>query len=433
MKNVDVLILIEHVARELESACLLKYEFERHGYSVVIEGAFPNREMLPLKYRVKILVTPWYYTGTKIVSCFLKYSPDAIIVNLHHEQYSVAKNTSLIPHGDALKVFHTAWGQAYTDQLLEAGCEEEKIIKSGNVRLDFFRKPLSHVYCSKDELSKEFNLDLKKKWILFIADSSHLLESYQLGTNDSGYNHNENRAKAIENRKQFLAYADNYLSKYKDVIFIYRPHPAYANKDLEQSDLKELCKKYPENFVVLFKYALNTWLAHSDMCMSFISSSLVECYLASTPYYLFRVKLLPKENDYKFFYDFEYTIGDYDSFTNAINHNSEYDFALIKHRIEDYYYLDGEPSYKKIVNKIMQIKGNKNDIYFPKSRWYSNVFEAYTKQIIILFSKIKIVNNLLARIGDNRLNRIIGRNEDVVTESAINEIVVKISNVLKAL
>ena len=50
LKKVDVLIIIEHKVRELESACLLKYEFEKKGYSVVIDGIYPNKESLPFKY-----------------------------------------------------------------------------------------------------------------------------------------------------------------------------------------------------------------------------------------------------------------------------------------------------------------------------------------------------------------------------------------------
>ena len=40
----DVLILVEHKVRELESACLLKYAFERRGYSVEVVSLFPCKE-----------------------------------------------------------------------------------------------------------------------------------------------------------------------------------------------------------------------------------------------------------------------------------------------------------------------------------------------------------------------------------------------------
>ena len=47
--EVDVLILIEHVAREMETAVLMKNKFEELGYSVIIDSIKFHKESIIFK------------------------------------------------------------------------------------------------------------------------------------------------------------------------------------------------------------------------------------------------------------------------------------------------------------------------------------------------------------------------------------------------
>lgn len=427
MKEVDVLILFEHKSREFESACLLKYELEKCGLSVTIESTFPNREMLPIIYKVKYLFTPWYYTGTKYIANFLKNSPDAIIINMHHEQYTIENSDILIPRGDARFVYHLAWGTAFKEQLLSVKCTEDLIINCGNIRLDIFKGKLQNLFPSKNELSIEFGMDGSKKWCLFIADSSHLLESYQL-EDDSLGKYKDVFIASKNSREVYLKYIDNLLKINKDIIFIYRPHPCMANKDLNSEDLVEMMKKYPDNFFAIYKYPLNCWLINSDICFSFISSSLIESYFAKTEYYLFRSEEISKEVDYTFFHDFRYLVNDYNSFIKSLNSNT-YNFKYIADKLGYWYNMSEEYTFRKIVNSILKIKNHKNIIKYNKINWYHNMLEAYIKEFIIQLGKISFVKKTLIRLNDNRINRILGDTDDIINRNEVDSFIQKLKEI----
>lgn len=424
MKKIDALILFEHKSREFESACLLKYELERYGMTVVIEGAFPNREMLPIKYKVKYLFTPWYYTGTKYVANFLKKSPDAIIINMHHEQYTIENSDILIPQGEARFVYHLAWGDAFKEQLLSVKCPEDTIINAGNIRLDVFKGKLRALSPSKKDLSKEYGIDESKKWCLFIADSSHLLEPYQL-EEEALSEYKEVFIASNHSRETFLEYVDRYLKNNKDVVFIYRPHPCMANMDIARKELVDLREKYPDSFYAIYKYPINCWLINCDICYSFMSTSIIECYFAKTEYYLFRSESLKKEKDYVFFHEFKYIATDYDEFETSLK-NTSYDFSHIEDQLGYWYDMSVDYTFRKLVDFVLNIKNHKNIIKYKKGDWYHNLLEAYIKGLIIQMGKVSLLKKILMSIKDNRINRILGDTEDVVSQVDVDNMMERI-------
>lgn len=428
MKEVDVLILFEHRAREFESACLLKYEFEKRGYTAIIEGAFPNREMLPLRYKVKYLVTPWYYTGTKYVANFLKNSPNAIIINMHHEQYTIENSDILIPKGEARYVYHVAWGDAFKDQLLEAGCPNDTIINAGNIRLDIFKGDMLKLFPSKEDISNEFHLDIQKKWCLFIAGSTHLLESYQLEDEDFGNGYREVFLATNKSRLSYLQCVEEYLKSNKDTIFIYRPHPCMANKDLKSEDVVRLCNLYPENFFAIYKYPLNSWLVNCDICFSFMSSSLIECYFAKTQYFLFRSEELKKNLDYTFFHNFKFSVSNYTEFERTLKQSS-YDFSYIAQTLGYWYDMSEDYTFRKIVDYVLNVKDHHNTIEYKTTDWHHNVYEAYAKEFLVKIGKVPLFRKMLLSVNDNRLHRILGDTDDIVSQNEIEDYMKKLNEI----
>ena len=64
--QIDVLILFEHVARELESALLLERLLNSRGYKTKIIKVHWNDGLMHLKYKPKIVVTPWCYDNEEV-------------------------------------------------------------------------------------------------------------------------------------------------------------------------------------------------------------------------------------------------------------------------------------------------------------------------------------------------------------------------------
>ena len=419
MIKVDVLIVVEHVSRELESACLLKLEFMKRGYKTVIVGIYPNKEQLALQYSADIIIVPWIYTGTKYVYSFLKYSPNVLLVNLHQEQYGVAEDKSLIPYGEAQKVCHISWGKVFTQQLIDAGCDKDCILTVGSIRLDLFKHPFSLLFDKRKELAEEFGMDSDKKWVLIIGDSSHLVEDYLFkGLKEGEYDPRPMFKIGTECRTSMLNYIDQYLENNSDTVFIYRPHPSYANKDISRDDIKYLCTKYPKNFYALFKYALNTWVISSDICISYISTSIIECYFARTPYYLFRTSELDQRFDIPFLHNYQYKIKNYKSFDNYLR-NKEFDFNEMAKTLKDYYSLDNSYSYVQTVDGILSFDRKKEKPVLSKKVWRQNLVRSVVKSIVSFIAKNRVIKKALVKNGDNRIYRIIADENDIVTPEKV--------------
>ena len=59
----DVLILIDHIAREMEFAIILKDLIEEAGLSVEVVTTKFNIYRLPVIFKTDYVVTPWVYTN----------------------------------------------------------------------------------------------------------------------------------------------------------------------------------------------------------------------------------------------------------------------------------------------------------------------------------------------------------------------------------
>ena len=153
------------------------------GKKVAIDSIFPNKEILPLKYKAKIIVMPWGYNdkNMQFINCFYRNSEHAQIYNWHHEQYSGQDDSNVcLPTGKAKELYHISWGNKFTEGLIRTGCSKNSIVTAGNVRLDFYKKLLAPVSLSKAELAKMYGLDANKKWALFIANGYHLMNEAEL-------------------------------------------------------------------------------------------------------------------------------------------------------------------------------------------------------------------------------------------------------------
>ena len=106
IKEIDVLILIEHKSRELESASLIKFFLEKKGFTVIIDSIKFHKESVVLKYKPKIAIVPWVYSNKELdlFRNFNRFGPDTIIVNMHHEQISNdGSDAFIVPKDDAKK------------------------------------------------------------------------------------------------------------------------------------------------------------------------------------------------------------------------------------------------------------------------------------------------------------------------------------------
>jgi surface carbohydrate biosynthesis protein len=439
-KKVDVLILIEHRTRELESAVLLKYFLEKKGYCVIIDSIKFHKESVILKYKPSIAIVPWAYSNKEIdlFRCFnsLKNKKNTLILNMHHEQISNDGSDSfIIPKDDAKKTLHVSWGKNYTKKLLSAGCSENTIIQCGNPRLDFYKGNLKKISDGREKLSYKYNLDSRKKWVLFIANSFHLLSEKQININTAkGVDIKEQIDSSIKNRNDFLYYVDNYLSESDDVIFIYRPHPSFAHVDTKSPEIVELCNKH-KNFKCIYENSIRDWIINSDIAISFHSTSIIECAVSETPFYLFRSHELSPDKDYRFFTNYEYVIKDYEGFCEAINTYKKFSYERFIESIKEYIHLNTNTySTQIIADELNRIFNSIDNYYegvdFKIKPYIKTVLYFLLKRVLYLSSKISFVKNMMLNSKDIRFFNLLYTGDDYFNEDDIQEIENKIRQLL---
>ena len=425
MKRIDILLLYEGRERELESIALLETELKRRGYTTKIECVYPNKEWLPFRYKAKVIFTPWAYNNRDMsfLNCFY-ISKYAKVINFHHEQYSgIDGNNILLPEGKSKDIYHISWGPNFTNDLIKAGCDKEKICEAGNIRLDFFKKRFNQMGVAKKELAKEFNIDDSKKWILFIANGYHLANEIKLENMCTIDKFARDKARiCIEIRKDFLAYAEKYLKENSDVILIYRPHPVLAELDLNTDEIQRLCKEYRGRFFCIFKYAIRDWIINCDASFSIHSTSGVESYAASKPFYLFRTRKFFPKYDYSFYAKYCNIVENYSDFTRAIKHPMQINKW---DEIREYYRLNiNQYSYIIICDFVDRIIKDTNSHKVRIMNMVNMFGRGLYKQLLIVGTKFKPFRTRVERkaLSDHRYNTVLPSNHDIYDDAEISHI-----------
>ena len=88
MKHFDFIIGYENKVREIESACLIKYELERRGYSVMIFQEFDQRydDVHEIMYHAKVLILSCGYNDSFLETFIKRFISFDRLVNWQWEQ-----------------------------------------------------------------------------------------------------------------------------------------------------------------------------------------------------------------------------------------------------------------------------------------------------------------------------------------------------------
>lgn len=296
----DFIIIYERKKRELENAILLKLELEKRGYSCSVfqylEGI--NFNIFNLN-SPQIILTPHMYDDRNVYRTFFRFGHARYLVNLQYEQVLSDKWERVghhNPKGEAQKAIHICWGIKTYDRLKEAGVPEDNLKLLGALQLDLLRKEYRYNnYFKRKVLSEEFNLEMTKKWTLFISSFAFAdIHEDRLKMNENVATISlQNHVKIhTTSRNYILDWLCNIIEKDIDNIIIYRPHPEELNLD----KVIELEKKYP-NFKVINDYSVKVWIENCDNMYSWYSTAVVESHFLNKPYSIIRPTELPDDFD----------------------------------------------------------------------------------------------------------------------------------------
>lgn len=406
MKSYNFLIVHEVKAREFESACLLRYELERRGYSVKIMPQsivyyYYNR--IP-SFNCDVLIAPWAYAdyavkaGLRHVNLFKTY------VNLQWEQIWTIADDENPKHFGYLKetakqCVHVSWGPYNANKLInQCGISEERIIKAGNITLDFLREEFKDFYMNKETLFKKYNLPLDKKVLLYISGfvwaSKEVLDGVPNDIAFVSTDKSINLFHSIKAKECTLKLIDRLLDEHDDLLVIYRVHPCEA----ECEHILHLATKH-ENFRPIPELSVKQWILVSDKVYLWQSTAAVEAIYANKKCYVVGPNDLPRGLRAPIFEHAKY-IESYEEFEQTVigeNVPSNIDMKDIYTR---YGYTSKEmPTYIKICNALEDIYKNKKfvmpkesvdklyQVGVPKSKWRRKMEKSIIFDIAFFMAK----------------------------------------------
>lgn len=431
-EKIDFLICYEHKARELEAIVFLKKELEARGYKVIL---FSSYEVNLYKYpqiknkKIKCVITPvGYDTESLFCWCFSIVGLVKKIINLQWEQLLAIEEENDInayhnPKGFAQKIVHLCWGENTKKRLNWAGVDVSKLFITGPAHLDVLRKPYINYLPQKKDLARKYNLDVSKKWILFISSFSlvdldeHMKISNRAAMGEAYFDYLYEVSK--KTREIILEWFMKFLNNNPDYIIIYRPHPDEINK----SQLLTKLEKEDSNFRVISNEGIITWIYNSDVLLNWYSTSEAFIYFSKKQELILRPLKIKKEYDIGIFQDREF-VKNYIDFENQIKN------PILKKENESfqmrrYYDFDESVySYKRIADVCEEVLKNKTyNLKYPfilRLKYLKRLF--YTRLSSILINIFNL--NKHKKIEINKYHEFLlrGFDRNVATPNEILEI-----------
>ena len=298
-RNADVLWLVEHVARELDAACIVKAMLEsRFQISVQICQLNRDYKIATRLMSPRLVVFPFFYRRSDPgVKPYCDAWPEARFMNLAWEELFYGANSDFKRPADDFarqSVHFHAWGDFYKEYLLQSSVDPAHIFVNGNPAFQLYFKPYRRYFKTREQIAAENGLDPTRRWILipenyrwaFIPDES--IEDLR-GRNADTDEISRLRIycrKALRELIQWCAEA----AKAGDFELILRPRPATTLAEF-QAFAAEVVNLLPGNMHIIQSDSVREWILASDVVMSSYSTTLIEAALVEKP--IFMVETLP--------------------------------------------------------------------------------------------------------------------------------------------
>ena len=348
MKKVDVLLIYEHKARELENCALIASELERRGYKTKLSYNYSA----PIRFFLKptIIIVPHAYNEEHMAFYIRnKWNSNKNVISMQYEQILAKYSEDGIhnPSGQARMAQHTAWGEAQVERYLKHDIDPSHIHDTGSVSMDLFRPEFRSYFLSREQIGKEFGLDTSKEWVLFISSFSYAKRTEKNISELARHNPNAYNIARLsdESYKAVLMWLRKAIEMYPDKLFIYRKHPA----ELDDRELIKIEEEHP-NFRCIDTYSMRQWSLVVDKLYNWYSTSLVDVYFANKPCYILRPIPIPKHIEVSIMVNAKF-IADSDEFLESLN-DKEFFFPVPSDDILYYYSnrAEGKMAYQKVAD-----------------------------------------------------------------------------------
>jgi len=298
MREVDIVYLYEHAARELDVACAVTAILRQRGFTTEIlqwpTSFFPTVG----RFRPKLVVLPFCYTK-KSFWRLLQYWSNAIFFNMTWEQLFYSGNRlAKTPRDDfALKhVVHHSWSEAYAELLRAQGIAEESIFVNGHPAYALYNAPYRSYFLPRETLAQRYSLDSARKWVFFPENYNWAF--YTAATIEQFIKGGQS-ADDIEVMRRFCESSLTEVlrwccdaAQHEEIELIIRPRPA-THIDEFKTVVDKVLKDLPPHLHIIQDESVRDWIMAADTVVSSHSTSLIEAALAEKPAYILEPSPIP--------------------------------------------------------------------------------------------------------------------------------------------
>jgi surface carbohydrate biosynthesis protein len=302
VSNVDVLFLVEHIARELDVVtCLMQKLSSRHGLTVAARNYYQDFADSITHIAPRVVVFPFFYGADHVYPIeYVRTWPTARFVNLGWEQVLNKTDLSMkIPRDDVARhqVLHVCWTHKHRDFLAEHGVPSDHLLLTGNPVMKLYERPYIDYFESRTELASSHNIDSRKKWVLFP-------ESYQFAFFDDEHlqflaDHQNADIKFMRQAKDYsersLRQLFTWASELResDPFLVIRPRPSTGEEQIRDF-MRRTIGSDSSNIRIVKAETVREWTLASDHVMSSHSTTLIEAALAGKPIHRFSPEAYPE-------------------------------------------------------------------------------------------------------------------------------------------
>jgi surface carbohydrate biosynthesis protein len=296
MRNIDVLFLVEHVARELDAvACIIERLRSRFGIKSDVRNYYFDLFFSLQRYKPKIVVFPFFYGADHFYPvAYIERWPSAHIVNLGWEQVLQKVDVAMKTPRDAVaktRVHHMCWSRQYRDFMSDNGVRPDKLHLTGNPVMQFYEPQYRKYFRSRAQIAEDYKLNSAKKWVLFPENyffaflPDKALKSLA-GHQNADLGHlKQSRAYCNESLKRLFEWTKE-LDRAEDPIFILRPRPA-TTEDAMIKFMYSVVTSPGRNVRIIKAGTAREWIMAADHIISSYSTTLIEAALAGKPVHMF--------------------------------------------------------------------------------------------------------------------------------------------------
>ena len=275
MANLKIVILVEHLERELLFALLLKKRFAQMGHSILICNMFFDFSVIKL-FKPDILFFPYFYRGNDpSVSRFFELSSVKRFYCLSWEQiFNKVQIDEKTPRDLPENLTILSWSNSWRGYLIRSGVKEKQVIQLGHPMWSlYWRYPFrSRMYFGENKNRKIYieNLD-------WFDSNGDRIKSSKISRN------------AKTNLEQLSSLVRNTIRIFHKDTFVIKVRPSSTLKR-DQELSRFLFKARLVRGLPLIYY-----LRNATLCFGDFSSGLIDSFILGVPTYGIGIDKIPKQ------------------------------------------------------------------------------------------------------------------------------------------